>query len=1041
MTHCKWVGTPAVKVGVLTLAFAVAGLAQITTATIFGRVLDQTQALVPGATVMAINEETALEKAGITGGEGSFTIPFVLPGTYTIQAEAPGFKTYRQSGLEIASTDQPNLTIVLELGMTTETVEVTGAAPLLNTVSARQSISLNNLAVKELPVLNRDVTGIVALGAGAAGTGSTIALNGLASRGFTFTVDGVNAVPDSEFAALSTYGNFNFIKGVSFEAVREVETSKNIFSAEIANTLSGNVNIISKSGTNQLHGSLFELYASGGLHAISHFVPTKAPSVFHQFGASVGGPIVKNKSFVFFVYEGYRLTESKALSGQIPSLEIRAIGSAAIPESKPYWDLWPQPTEAGVPGENTTFFAGTRSANRADNHTVLRFDQYINQNNNFTFRWVRARPDRLTPRLPRASDPRSHIGESDNIAISYTRVWSPTFTSELRFGDQISGLRRFDRNRFSGPDPEHGLNAIRGMGIPWNYSGQFNKDGREASVEQNFTKIRGTHTLKFGVRLGYLSGTRIYENTPIFEYATRENLANNDATNSEFSFKLNNFLVHKNFYGGFVQDQIRLRPNLMVTLGLRYDVQTVPDSGPACDVPGADPDNCGDLYNRFGRYGKPGGSLENDATLALLFTPHDSVFNAYRSGVGPRGSFAWTLGQDQKTVVRGGFGIFFMPRNLFGGTIEIIRNNAREPGEAHASGAELRAIGADYTKNNDDLVLAFQEGGVIADSSLTQSFPEPYSVNWTFGIERQLSDTLVWEIDYVGNHGVKLTYNADDNRVDRITGIRPSEQMGLAPHGGFRYYQTAESTRYDALQTQLKKRFSNNLQFNMSYTYASNMSYHNADLGCCGGSANPQDVARLDLNRSGTPFHNRHRYTTDFVYELPFAKNASSRAVKHILGGWQISGIVELRTGTPIRIGQHTSSSRGGRPDIGAGFTYAQSIRGTHDTVLPDGSYRYIAEGIYEEIPTSVVSGAQIVRGNIGRGPIYGPGFMNTNASFAKNIHVAEGHRVQLRVDMFNFLNHTNFTRVNASVRSGGFGRITGTGPGRRLQLSARYDF
>ena len=290
------------------LFIATTGQAQVTTATVYGRVLDPTGAVVPNAEVIASNQATAAEFNTVSSAAGEFTIAFLPAGTYTITIASEGFKTYQETDLTLASGQRHNASFTLEIGVTTETVTITSSAPLMNTVNAEQDISLNTNQVAELPMINRDITGILTLGTGASLTdgGWTLSINGLAPRGFTMTVDAVDAVPDAEFAGLSLYQNFNFIKGISVEAVQEVETSKNIFSAEVGHTIAGNVNLISKSGTNQFHGSAFEMYQSGGLHANNFLVGTKAPLVYHQFGGSIGGPIKKDELFFFGVYEGYR---------------------------------------------------------------------------------------------------------------------------------------------------------------------------------------------------------------------------------------------------------------------------------------------------------------------------------------------------------------------------------------------------------------------------------------------------------------------------------------------------------------------------------------------------------------------------------------------------------------------------------------------------------------------------------------------------------------------------------------------------------------
>ena len=312
-------------------------------------------------------------------------------------------------------------------------------------------------------------------------------------RGFTFAVDGVNAVPDSEFASLAAYQNYNFIKGVSVEAVQGVEVSKNIFSAEIANTLAGNVNIITKGGTNDLHGSVFEQYQAGGLNANNHILARKTSLVFHQYGGSLGGPVVKNKLFFFGTFEGYRYNAQQTLSGSVPSTWVRERVIAAIPESKAYWDLWPLATEPPVsPDAVDSNFIGTDARQREDNTASVRSDYSISANDLLTVRYTRGRPFQRSPRVA-IGNSRVHDGLTENLSSTYNRVWNPTLTSETRFGYNRADLDRVDQMLLAG------IPQINGAGLPSPSQGRrFAKKGSTSTLEQNFAWQKGRHAIKFG---------------------------------------------------------------------------------------------------------------------------------------------------------------------------------------------------------------------------------------------------------------------------------------------------------------------------------------------------------------------------------------------------------------------------------------------------------------------------------------------------------------------------------------------------------------
>ena len=268
-------------------------------------------------------------------------------------------------------------------------------------------------------------------------------------------------MPDAEFAGMALYQNFNFIKGISVEAVQEVETSKNIFSAETSHTIAGNVNLISKSGTNALHGSLFEMYQSGGLHANNFLVGRKAPLVYHQYGGSIGGPIKKDELFYFFTFEGYRFGGKTPVPGDVWSSGMRQRISQAIPGANDYLSLWPEPTEPDGPNLDpsnpacgdlppntpclspTSFWGGQGDERRTDDHFVGKADWNASSRDFLTFRYVGGRPLRRIPRTMLGNG-RQWDGQNHNGAATWTRIISPTMTSETRWGTNVNAINRLD---------------------------------------------------------------------------------------------------------------------------------------------------------------------------------------------------------------------------------------------------------------------------------------------------------------------------------------------------------------------------------------------------------------------------------------------------------------------------------------------------------------------------------------------------------------------------------------------------------------------
>ncbi|MGH9842868.1 MAG: hypothetical protein ACREEM_29370, partial [Blastocatellia bacterium] len=297
--------------------------------------------------------------------------------------------------------------------------------------------------VRELPLARRDWTNLINIGTGlevrASGGGTGVSINGLPPGGLSVTVDGTQASGSSEETSLTSFGNFNLIKVVSLEAISEVSVSKGILSAEYANTLSGNIGLITKNGTNEYHGSLFENYQGRVLNARNQFQSTRPAEVFNQFGGSFGSPIIKNKLFFFGVYEGYRQRRFSVLNDPVPTPEFRAKAIAAVPAYKPFFDAFPLPNQPYAAGSQTASFIGTAPQTANDNHLVFRGDYNLNDANRLSGRYTRGRPDSLS--YLNSIFPFTFTGLEDAFTSSYFRTGS-TYSSETRFG-----FTRNDDNR------------------------------------------------------------------------------------------------------------------------------------------------------------------------------------------------------------------------------------------------------------------------------------------------------------------------------------------------------------------------------------------------------------------------------------------------------------------------------------------------------------------------------------------------------------------------------------------------------------------
>lgn len=963
--------------------------AQVNTATIYGTVTDPSGAAVVQAAVTATNEQTGGSWTATTNAQGEYTLTFLPAGRYALTTRAAGFKESRNTGLELAGGQELRLKHALELGNVTESVTISAEAPLINTANAEQGHNLNTVRITELPTANRDWSALLNLGAGMTVVGgSTVSMNGLPQDGFRFTVDGANASGSGESETMTSLG---YIKAVSLEAVREVNVTAGIAPAETGPTMSGNVNVITKSGTNELHGSLFENNRVENLAARNQFLSTRPPVTFNQFGGSIGGPILKNKLFYFGVYEGYRSRAFSAVSGNVPTPEFRARAVAANPAMKAFFDTFPLPNSAYAPGATTGFYQGAASGKEDSDHMSVRGDYMITNTDLLSIRYTHDTPFQFTPRVSPQNN-RTFDVKTDKGVVSYIRS-AAAWSAETRVG-----YNRFERVRLD-QIFTLGVSAITGS-LGFSNSGELMENlGKNYSFDEIVALARGRHSIKFGGLFQMWESGRNNETVPEFQFANVNDLLANRPSQITISFGVRPYTLRNWVTGFFVQDDYRVSPSLIVNFGLRADWFSVPK------------ESSGRLFNRTGPLG------------IGPFGDPDSIWDSERFDYSPRLGFAWTV--TPKSVIRGGSGIFKSTRNQFGGPVELIQNAVDEPNRVVFSAAEAQRFGLTYPTTNAAVLPLVKGSGTIGGTAISRHFPNPYSIQWNFSVARELGRNLSFETAYAGNHAVHANIVRRINQVNPITGLRP-----YAGFSEFNFYEAAESSHYNAWQNTLRRRFSNGLQIGGMYTYAHSMSDSNA--ANIGYPNPPQDSNNIRGERGPSPFDIRHRFNTDFLYELPLerATGLTGRTGRLLLGGWQVSGILTAETGAPINVTQSTSYAST-RPDYIGGDPFMADANAT---------LQYLNKAAFARIPVGMAN-APLRFGNLGRNALRAPGFWNLDLGLAKNLNFSERYRLQLRGDLFNSLNHTNFSGISTGIEAGNFGRFTSTRGARVVQLNARFTF
>lgn len=991
--------------------------AQVTTATLHGIVTDSSDAAVPSATVTLTNVETNQAQTKTTNEIGEFTFDYIRVGQYSLQIEAQGFKRYSLTGFELEAGRNIRRTFVLEVGSISEAVSVTERTPLVNSAASEQLETVSQLEVSELPLARRNFTGLLQLNTGVTQADGAMRLNGTGKSGTLYTVDGTPATADPESRTSSMRGNWNYINLVSVDAIQEVQIVKGVIPAEFGGALGGNVNILTKSGTNSWHGSAFENFQAENLNARLQFLSTKPNATFNQFGGSLGGPILKDRLFIFGTYEGYRESAARLVNGNVPTESFRNTLIAAVPEYKPALDTMPLPNTPTDPSAVTGFYQAAKQLRTHDNHLVLKGDYHLNPTSNLALTYTRGRPYQLNPRID-VDNNQIYEGVQERGTVSFV-TGGPAWTSDTRFGYSLNDMQRVDnfflqgipeQQPFGGRSPQ----LATSLGFSTSAGELWLVEGPIWTLEQKYSRYIGAHSLKFGGRFVHNGGGRTNPESPQLTYNSMADLLANTPSRIQITF--GNGLYNGNNWelGFFAQDDWRVNRKLVLNLGLRYDFfsKMVARSR----VEGAE----------YGFYNLDGLRDSN-----FNFGPPRSPNDPYNSdgwvNLGPRLGFSYDPTGNSKTVIRGGFSIMFSP--FVGGMMKQAVGSPTVPFRAIFSKIESEQAGFHFPTYADQARAFLEAKNQPAIFSVFDpNIQNPYTGNVYLGVQHSLSSDSVLETAFVGNRGIKYPLHRVFNQVDRITGLRPNPSIGE----GY-YVDNSQSTIYTSWQTSFRHRFSRGLTSSVHYTWAKGLATENGDIGgYYQGVADVrvQNFFNLRAERGPADGDITHFFSGDAIYDLP--KLASQHpAVRYALGGWQVSGIFTAATGTPLLILQGGARETS-RPDYVGGNPVLSNYRDT---------LQYLNVAAFQKIPIGTASGRTIRPGNIGSGAVRGPGFWNLDASIAKNFAIAEKARLQIRMDAFNFFNHTNLTSFSTDINNARFGTFTNTRGARVIQLNARVTF
>jgi outer membrane receptor protein involved in Fe transport len=1019
-----------------------AALGQVTTATLYGVVQDTSGAILPGVSVTVTHQGTNLTRETVTDGRGEFALPALPAGPYAIRIELSGFKTYTSQGLKLGAGQEVRQTYALEVGALAETVTVMELAPLIQTATTSQVQTMGGAEVTEIPVSRRNLQNVILLGSGvssndnAVGGGRAFRVNGIGDGGSAITVDGSSAQTNPENRGFGNYGGQNQIEILSVEAVAEVQVVKGVLAAEYGGSIGGQVNMITRSGTNQFHGSLLENFQSDAFSSRDPFLPptTAKPKIrFNQFGGSLGGPVLRNRVLFFTSYEGYREESGVTVQGNVATQATRDRILAALPypETKLVLDNMPQPN---VPINDVIGrYTDAKTLVRRDNTFLGKVDFEAGAGR-LSVTASRMRPFASVPRI-QINNNQQYTNGSKRVSTNYVLTRS-SWVSESRFGWNRNTLDRFD-GFWLAESPTRGAQSdlynVRKRIPTFSVTGLFGSGDTEIlaltydsyNLDQKVTRLMGPHSVKFGFRWAREIGFKSNPQTNRFTFPTLDDLLANKA--SDFLLAMGN-PPHRAWVdqlGGFMQDDWRVTDRFVLNLGLRYDYY------PGFGYKSLDANDPAEVNNL---------SNPTDIRKMDFGAPRDlhDVVDADKVNVAPRAGFAWTVDRAGSTVVRGGVGVF-----TTGHIMALFQNAVARPFTPIRQGwnrteQEARGVGWPFTYAEDaeKIVLRDSAGRKNLYYMFQTDMKSPETVQATFDVQRQIGRLASVSAGYVHTSGKNLPILLNfANAYDRVTGARPNP--AITP-GGW-YVTSGQTMKYNAFEGNGRLSRFHGVDLALHYTLSKGWSQQGANLvgnfnSSIGDTTynNTQDFfnPNLDLDYSPLIGEVRHRVTGTAIYDMPWMANRHD-VVGAVLGGWQLSSVLNFRTGEPLRITQ-ASGIANSRPDYNGGNQIFDNWRDT---------LQYLDRNAYTLVEISPITRATIRPGNQNSSQVRGPGRRRVDMTIAKAFALRGHTQLQVRLESFNVFNWRQYNNPNTTVTSPTFGQITSVQSTRTGQIGLRLTF
>jgi hypothetical protein len=1055
--------------------------------TIFGRisgtVTDPSGAVVPNTPVTVTSEKTNISRTVTTDENGFYVVTNLPVGDYTVSVEQQGFKKALSSGNNVAADARVTVDVQLETGQVTETVEVTSSlGEAVNTTSGEVARVVDREQVQNLALNARNFIQLASLIPGAAllsndALGMTTSLNFNAAQSINGGRTNTNNIAVDGTNNLDSGSNNSIVNNVGIDFIEEVKIQSANFSAEYGRNSGASINVVTRSGGNDFHGSIFEYVRNDRLDAREPFAPVRNRLRFNDFGYYLSGPIKKDKMFFFVGQEWKFIRRYDLRTSTVPTRdELRGdfrarMGSRTLtgPSS---WFIAPNVLNPAAITPNgraiqnvfqqmlplaTSYTDDLRGSNATFQQTnpfdfrqdLVRIDYRFNEKHSIYGRYVHDMYDLIDPYgtfigsgLPTVPTNRKRPGTG--IQVSYQWLPTPTIVNEFKVGTSYNGQRvppvgdywRRDTYGFNFREVFPG--GLYTGGLPRiDIRNYVRFDGPDMSllspttditIGDNLTITRGSHTIKTGFSVirnrKDQNGRQFYNGNFSFDTSGNPNTTGNSFADA----LLGNFRRYEEYNGDpvgffrftqwetYLTDNWKVRKNLSFELGVRYQYGT-PIYTQANNISNFVPR----LYNEqpantsFRGMIRAGEGVPLDEydriqgdLATILAVPAGAPRGLYEAEhlFAPRISFAYSPFDDNKTSIRGGFGMFYdRPEG------NIIFPHVNNP-------PFLLSVSQNNGNMENIRAAALTTFGTV--NAIDENLTTPYTMNYSLSLQRELPWGLFGEVAYVGNQGRHLLRRPDINQIPYAR-IAAGAQLVDAnrPYRGYsaiRMLMSDAILNYNSLQTYLAKR-SGNLMFTVSYTLSK------ALADATGNGDNFEDWQNKHLRYGPTDTDRRHIFVSTYTYALPFFRDAKGWQ-RALLSGYELSGITRLQSGAYL-----TPTF----DDTFLGSRRADYIGG--DLMVTDPTVdRWFNTAAFRRPPNTRA-------GTAGVGIIEGPGLQLWDISARKRFYITERHNVELRADFFNVFNQTNLTTINTNVTNSNFGRATAAAVPRNIQLAIKYSF